>query len=171
MKPWTSRFIALTLFAAVFATGWFLLQAGQGGAQALLMNTDLPERELTIERGGMTIGRFTVEIADTPDAQRIGLMNRTELADDRGMLFIWDTAFLAAMWMKNTLIPLDFVFVRADGTIAWIVHNVEPCPPDGACPGYSSPIPVSMVLEVAGGRSAELGLRIGDQLVLHEKLL
>lgn len=136
------------------------------GAQAVPVNSGLVERELVIERTGDTIARFTVEIADTPDAQVIGLMGRTELAPDRGMLFIWDTPFYPSMWMKNMLISLDLVFVRENGTIAWIVHNVPPCPPSGACPAYRSPVRVTTVLEVAAGRAAELGLRIGDKLVL-----
>lgn len=160
-------FIAGLLAAAVLSLGKLQRSAE---AQALLINTDLPERQLVIQRAGETIAGFTVEIADTPDTQRIGLMGRTQLAADRGMLFIWETPILASMWMKNTLIPLDFVFVRADGTIAWIVHNVQPCPPEGACPGYGSPVPVTMVLEVAGGRAAELGLRIGDKLVVREPM-
>lgn len=137
-------------------------------AQAVPVNTGLAERELLIERAGETIARFTVEIADSPEAQIIGLTGRTELAADRGMLFVWDRPFAASMWMKHMFIPLDLVFVRANGTIAWIVHNVPPCPPQGACPSYSSPVPVTTVLEVAAGRSVELGLRIGDKLVWAE---
>ena len=84
------------------------------------------------------------------------------------MLFIWERPFYASMWMKNTLIPLDFIFVRDDGRIAWIVHNVQPCPPVGDCPGYGSPVPVTMVLEVAGGQrpnsvcASVTGLFYGD---------
>lgn len=134
--------------------------------QGTPVNVGLPERQLLIQRGEEVIAVFTVEIADTPETQRVGLMGRTELDPQRGMLFIWDEPFYVSMWMKNTLIPLDFVFVRDDGRIAWIYHNVQPCPPVGECPGYTSPVRVSMVLEVAGGRAAELGLRVGDRLVL-----
>lgn len=164
-KKWVlGAAVVLTVVAAV------VMYVGgqlQGSAQDLPINVGLPERELVIERAGETIAEFTVEIADTPETQRIGLMGRTELAPDRGMLFIWERPFYASMWMKNTLIPLDFIFVRDDGRIAWIVHNVQPCPPVGDCPGYGSPVPVTLVLEVAGGRAAELGLRIGDRLVLR----
>lgn len=170
MRKHDTRYLAgaavVVVVLAVIA--WLNVGHDPAGAQQLPINVGLPERELIIQRAGETLATFTVEIADEPETQRIGLMGRTELAPDRGMLFIWDAPFHAAMWMKNTLIPLDFVFVRDDGRIAWIVHNVQPCPPVGDCPGYGSPIPVSMVLEIGGGLAAELGLRLGDRLVLVE---
>lgn len=164
--------MAAVLVAAAALAAAVAADAEEGPAQVVTedgvpMNVGLPERRLHIVRNGETIASFTVEIADTPETQRVGLMGRTELAPDRGMLFIWSRPFYPTMWMKNTLIPLDFIFVRADGRIAWIVHNVPPCPPEGDCPGYGPPVPVTMVLEVAGGRSVELGLRIGDRLVLE----
>jgi uncharacterized membrane protein (UPF0127 family) len=104
--------------------------------------------------------RFTVEIARTPQEQGYGLMNRSELAPDRGMIFPFDLPRDAAFWMKNTLIPLDMIFVRADGSIANIAANtvplsLDPVPSDG---------PVKAVLEIAGGRAAELGIKPGDKV-------
>lgn len=168
-----SAISALVLVMVAAALGAFLAHdsfvLGQDSAPGdIPVNVGLPERRLLIQRAGETVAEFTVEIADTTETQRIGLMGRTELPWDRGMLFIWDSPFRVSMWMKNTLIPLDFIFVREDGRIAWITHNVPPCPPVGDCPGYGSPVPVSMVLEIAGGLSQELGLRIGDRLVLHD---
>jgi len=170
MNTLIARLMPVALIATVLVASVVSLRTEQytAGAQAPPINPDLIERELIIARDGSPITHLTVEIADTAEAQRIGLMGRTELAADRGMLFVWEKPFRAAMWMKNTLIPLDFVFVRADGRIVWIVHNVPPCPPVGDCPGYGSPIPVSMVLEIGGGRAAVLGLRLGDRLVLVE---
>ncbi|HEY8496641.1 MAG TPA: DUF192 domain-containing protein [Limnochordales bacterium] len=160
------------LRAAVLAAVVLVLATGRPAPaqeQGIPVNTGLPERVIAIERDGVEIARFTVELARTPTEQAIGLMGRTELAPDRGMLFIWPTADRVAMWMKNTLIPLDFVFIRPDGTIASIVHNVQPCPPQGLCPAYASPEPVNMVLEIGGGRSRELGIEPGDRLVLPER--
>jgi len=152
---------ARLLRAAVLAAAVLVLLAAGQPAPAqepgIPINTGLPERVIVIERDGVEIARFTVELALTPTEQAIGLMGRTELPPDRGMLFIWPTADRVAMWMKNTLIPLDFVFIRPDGTIASIVHNVQPCPPQGLCPAYASPEPVNMVLEIGGGRSESLG--------------
>lgn len=138
-----------------------------GHAQVVRINVGLPERVVVIERDGEELTRFTAEIADTPEAQQIGLMGRTELAPDRGMLFVWEPPTIIAMWMKDTLIPLDFLYVRPGGVIVAIGHDVPPCPPETVrCPAYAAPEPVSHVLEIAGGRAKELGLRPGDRLVL-----
>ena len=104
--------------------------------------------------------RFVVEVAATLEQQQYGLMNRQSLAPDRGMIFPFDPPRDASFWMRNTLIPLDMIFVRADGTIANIEANTVP---------YSEqPVlsagPVAAVLEIAGGRSAELGIKPGDKV-------
>src|SRR5690606_32059987 len=99
-----------------------------------------------------------VEIAETPEEQALGLMFRTELPDNRGMLFPHRTPRELTMWMRNTYIPLDMVFIRADGTVHRIEERTEP---------FSERIiasegPVSAVLEIAGGAAARLGLKAGD---------
>ncbi len=98
--------------------------------------------------------RFTVEVARTEAQQAQGLMNRESLAPDRGMIFPYDPPVAASFWMKNTLIPLDMIFVRADGTIARIEANTVPLSLDPVAAGEL----VASVLELAGGRSAELGI-------------
>lgn len=103
---------------------------------------------------------FTVEVARTSEEQSMGLMFRTALAPDRGMIFPMDPPRDASFWMRNTLIPLDMIFVRADGSIANIAANTvpyseEPMRSDG---------PVAAVLEIAGGRCAELGIQPGDKV-------
>ena len=119
----------------------------------------LEQAPLTI-RSGERVHRFTVEIARTPKEQEIGLMNRSSLAPDRGMIFPYDQPHPAAFWMKNTLIPLDMIFIRADGTIARIAANTVPLSLEPVPAGE----PVAAVLEIAGGRSAELGIREGDRV-------
>ena len=104
--------------------------------------------------------RFTVEVARTAEEQINGLMNRTSLAPDRGMIFPFEEPREASFWMKNTLIPLDMIFVRADGTIANIEANTVPL---SLQPVYSAG-PIAAVLEIAGGRSAELGINAGDKV-------
>lgn len=104
--------------------------------------------------------RFTVEVARTSEEQATGLMNRSSLAPDRGMIFPFEAPREASFWMKNTLIPLDMIFVRADGTIANIEANTVPLLLQ---PVYSAG-PVAAVLEIAGGRSAELGIKAGDKV-------
>jgi hypothetical protein len=105
------------------------------------------------------VHHFTVEVAATPDQQERGLMFRQSLAPDRGMIFPYQPAQEVAFWMKNTLIPLDIVFVGVDGRIARITKaqamDLTPLP---------SGAPVTGVLEIRGGRAEELGIREGDKV-------
>lgn len=101
---------------------------------------------------------FTVEIADTEELRARGLMFRQRLPEDRGMLFDFGTPRPVAMWMKNTYISLDMLFIRADGTIAYIAENTVPKSLDTI--GISEP--VLAVLELAGGTSRKHGFRSGD---------
>ena len=119
----------------------------------------LEQVPLTITSGG-GLHRFTVEVASTSEQQAMGLMYRNKLSPDRGMVFPFDPPRDASFWMRNTLIPLDMIFIRADGSIANIEANTvpyseEPVTSDG---------PVMAVLEIAGGRSAELGIKPGDKV-------
>ncbi len=102
--------------------------------------------------------RFTVEVAATPQQQEAGLMFRKSLADNGGMLFPMDPPRTASFWMKNTLIPLDMLFIRTDGTIAFIGANTVPYSREPVSAG----VPVAAVLELRGGRAAELGIKEGD---------
>jgi len=116
--------------------------------------------ELTIETAGGAAHRFAVEIARTPAERSQGLMFRERLAADAGMLFFYTQDQPVSMWMKNTLIPLDMLFIRRDGRISKIAERTVPLSEaviasDGA---------VAAVLEVNGGTAARLGLRPGDRV-------
>ena len=106
--------------------------------------------------------RFQVEIAATPAEQARGLMFRKSLAPDRGMLFIYKRPQPVAYWMKNTLIPLDIIYIQPGGRILSIVRNARPHDETPLPSGG----PVLGVLEIAGGRAAQLGVLPGDR-VLH----
>jgi uncharacterized protein len=103
--------------------------------------------------------KFTVQVAATPEQQEHGLMFYRSLPGDRGMIFPYDPPQAVSFWMKNTLIPLDMLFIRADGTIARIAT---------AKPLDETPVPsgvaIAAVLEIRGGRAAELGIREGDKV-------
>jgi uncharacterized membrane protein (UPF0127 family) len=114
---------------------------------------------LTITSNGRD-HRFTVEVASTVEQQSMGLMYRNKLAPDRGMIFPFDPPRDASFWMRNTLIPLDMIFIRADGSIANIAENTVPYSEEPVL----SAGPVAAVLEIAGGRAAELGLKPGDRV-------
>ncbi|MEO5806747.1 DUF192 domain-containing protein [Devosia sp.] len=104
---------------------------------------------------------FNLEIVDTPSGRAKGLMFRQELAPDAGMLFDFKEQRPVSFWMQNTLIPLDMVFIDAKGVVKSVHVNARPLDttaiPSGA--------PVQFVLEIAGGRSVEIGLKAGDTMV------
>ena len=114
---------------------------------------------MTVASKGKT-HRFIVEVARTPQEQATGLMNRSTLAPDRGMIFPFEAPRPASFWMKNTLIPLDILFIRADGTIANVEANTVPLSLDNVNSAGS----VAAVLEIPGGRAAELGIAAGDRV-------
>jgi uncharacterized membrane protein (UPF0127 family) len=103
-----------------------------------------------------------LEVAKTPQEQATGLMFRTELPDDRGMFFPIQPARNVRFWMKNVLIELDMVFLR-EGVVQAIIPNVPPCLSE-TCPNYGPDVPVDGVIELRGGRAAQLGLKVGDRI-------
>lgn len=103
-----------------------------------------------------------LEVAKTAQEQALGLMYRTSLADDRGMLFPFNPPRPLRFWMKNCKIPLDMVFIR-DAVVRAIVANAPPCTA-APCPTYGTDVPVNQVVELRGGRAAELGLEVGDRV-------
>lgn len=102
---------------------------------------------------------FTVQVAATLEQQEHGLMFFRSLPADQGMIFPYDPPQDISFWMKDTLIPLDMLFIRADGTIARIV-TAKPLDETAVPAGE----PVAAVLEIRGGRAAELGIRVGDHV-------
>jgi uncharacterized protein len=108
---------------------------------------------------------FTVEVAGGLISQAKGLMFRTELADTAGMIFPFGQPKRASFWMKNTVIPLDIIFVRPNGTIESIAENTVPYSTDPVESGE----PVGAVLELRGGLTAELGIAAGDRVAWRSK--
>ena len=103
---------------------------------------------------------FNVEVVDTPESRAKGLMFREELADDAGMLFDFKQEREVSFWMSNTLIPLDMIFVGADGVVKTIHVNARP----QDLTSIPSQVPVQFVLEIPGGRTEELGIKPGDTM-------
>ena len=115
---------------------------------------------LTVTTAAGKTHRFIVEVARTPEEQARGLMDRQSLAPDRGMVFPYQPPQPVAFWMKNTLIPLDMIFIAPGGRILRIEPNTVP----HSLEPVGSGEPVEAVLELAGGRSAELGIAAGDKV-------
>jgi uncharacterized membrane protein (UPF0127 family) len=104
-----------------------------------------------------------VEVADTDETRSRGLMFRRELADDAGMLFVWPDAQVRSFWMRNTPLPLDMLFIGADGRLQGCVERAEPFTDTPR----SIPRPARFVLEVNAGFCARHGLVAGDRLVVR----
>ena len=109
--------------------------------------------------------QFTVEIADDPVERARGLMYREEMARDHGMLFDFAREGEQAFWMKNTPLPLDIIFIRADGTVVSIAADTTPYSTES----IPSEGPARFVLEVNAGVAADIGLAPGDRL-LHRRV-
>lgn len=119
----------------------------------------LPVIDLVVSRGDVR-HVFRVELAQSGQEQAQGLMFRERMGADEGMLFPMRPQRLAGFWMKNTLIPLDIVFIGTDGQISNIAANAIPHSLD---PKISSGM-AAAVLEINGGRAAELGIAPGDRV-------
>jgi uncharacterized membrane protein (UPF0127 family) len=132
--------------------------APQGQAAAVHPVSGLPIIDLAIH-SGKTRHAFRVEVAASQEEQAKGLMFRTEMGADEGMLFPHDPPRRASFWMKNTVIPLDIIYVGVDGRILNIVdakpYDLTPLPSAGVA---------SAVLELNGGRAVQLGIKAGDKV-------
>ncbi len=138
-------------FAAfvVFASALF------GSASAQTLRTEPLD---IVTAGG--VRHFTVEIAETDATRESGLMFRKSLAPDRGMLFDFGTPQTVTFWMKNTLIPLDLIFIGKDGHVVSIARNATPMS-EALIPSGG---PILGVLEVRGGRADQIGVKPGDEV-------
>ncbi len=143
--------MTLRTVAALFAL--FLFPA------ALAQSTEVETQELMIatQAGQRT---FQVELADEPEEQRTGLMFRRSMAPEAGMLFDFETPRVVSMWMRNTYLPLDMLFIGADGRVVSIAKRTTPLSERTISSGGS----VRYVLEINAGASDALGIRVGDQV-------
>ncbi len=108
------------------------------------------EKSVTIQTSADSVA-YKVEVVRTPDEKAMGLMYRKTLPEGWGMLFVYDNPSLLSFWMKNTLIPLDILFIGSDLRIKHIAADTPPCPPQSQCPTYAPSEPVHYVLELNGG--------------------
>ena len=119
---------------------------------------ELPKEKLVIVTHDGQQHVFNVEMAIKQDQQIVGEMFRTKVPEDGGMLFDWGYAHDSQMWMRNTLVPLDMVFINPDGTIRAIAENTTP----RSLAVIDSHGPVRATLEMAAGVTAKLDIRVGD---------
>ncbi|MDE2251952.1 MAG: DUF192 domain-containing protein [Gammaproteobacteria bacterium] len=129
---------------------------------ATAADEDMPRSALEI-RTAHGHQRFNIRIADTAARQELGLMFQTRLPADEGMLFPQAKPRIVSMWMKNTYIPLDMLFIDSHGRIVCLLAMTKP----QSLEILSCPKPVKAVLEIGGGEAGERGIRVGDR-VLYE---
>ena len=147
--------LAIVLRRMVLALGAILLVACLGSDHA---NAQTLEKLTLVTASGRH--DFQVEVMRTPDERAKGLMFRRFMPADRGMLFDFQRVEPVAMWMQNTYIPLDMIFIRADGSVARIAERTEPL----STRTIPSGEPVLSVLELNGGIAEKIGLKPGDKV-------
>ena len=121
---------------------------------------ELPREKLVVVTRDGQRHEFQVEMALTPEQQTVGLMFRPSVPADGGMLFDWGAPRDNAMWMRNTISPLDMLFINADGTIRRVAEDTVP----GSLATIESRGPVRATLELAAGTAKRLGIRVGDKV-------
>jgi hypothetical protein len=152
--------LRLLVLAALLSAGPFAAVPAMAQDAPLLELASFPRSALTIHT---RVGRghvFRIWIADSPQRQEQGLMFVRDLPADEGMLFVNDPDRVISMWMKNTFIPLDMLFIDADGRVAAIFERTVP----QSLAVLSYPKPVRAVLELAGGDVMKFGIKVGDQV-------
>ena len=110
---------------------------------------------------------YTVELARTPEEQTQGLMFRESLPQRAGMLFLFRDASPHRFWMKNTMIPLDIVWLDGSGRVLFVSADTPPCRAD-PCPAYGPEVPAPIVLEIEGGMAAKEKVTVGSRISFEE---
>ncbi len=142
------------LFAALF-----LAAAACGATPKPPKATDARQPRVILPSGAV----YRLELARTPQEQAQGLMFRESLPEKTGMLFLFEDNGVHRFWMKNTMIPLDMVWMDAEGRVLFVSSNTPPCKAD-PCPTYGPDSHAASVLEIAGGRAAREKIVIGSVL-------
>jgi len=112
---------------------------------------------------------FEVEIAQTPEEKRKGLMGRDKLAEDKGMLFAYEEENIYSFWMKNMKFALDIIWIDSNATVIHIAENVPPCQ-EGNCQSYRPERKATYILEINAGLASKYGIKTGDAVILPENL-
>lgn len=156
--------LAVTVLFLTISYGSLVIHPQHGTAQA---DSVVPSGQLlTIDQRAWLGDRWIYfEVARTPSEQAMGLMFRTHLSRDRGMVFPFDPPRPVRFWMRNVSIPLDMLFVHA-GEIIAISSDVPPCTTP-TCPTYGPDPEIDHVIELAGGTAELLGIAVGDRVELE----
>jgi uncharacterized membrane protein (UPF0127 family) len=156
-----SRRLAAALAAAVLASAC----GASPKSEPNPVSTPAPASGPRIELPSGAV--YRLELALTPEDQAQGLMFRENLPEKTGMLFVFAEPAPHHFWMKNTMIPLDMIWMDEAGRVVFVSANTPPCTAD-PCPTYGPSAPARRVLEIAGGKAAKEGVNVGDVLKLAD---
>ncbi|MHC5758751.1 DUF192 domain-containing protein [Nostoc sp.] len=168
----TRRLSLLSIVLSIFLMGCSMpttakppsLTPGSQTPAPKSLGQTLPISAQAIVPNGTTI---QLEVAQTPQQQAMGLMYRSALPDNRGMLFGFPSPQPVSFWMKNVPVPLDMVFLHK-GVVKYIQAAAPPCASE-PCPTYGPNTPIDKVIELRSGRAAELNLKVGDTVKISQK--
>src|SRR3989338_4872669 len=131
----------------------------------LVLITSCAKYETILIDNGAEEIKVKAEVADTPEKREMGLMGREHLGENKGMFFAFDNEGTYAFWMKNTLIPLDIIFISKDLQIVEIIH-AEPCAEE-PCETYETTEASRYVMEVNGNFTTRNGIDVGDEVIIE----
>lgn len=153
------------------AISWvFVLLQAVMALPAIAETASMAPPALLFEKDSLVIATKTgkriiqIEVAATPEQKERGLMHRTSLAKDSGMLFVWPRDEDISMWMKDTIIPLDMLFIDKNGIIVYIAPYTKPESLDAISAG----VPVRAVLELPAGAAKEKHIEVGDKVITKQ---
>jgi uncharacterized membrane protein (UPF0127 family) len=155
-----SALLAAVTLLAVPAMAWVASPAAAQEDDPISAQPKLPTQVVTVQGHGGPPHRFTAEMATTPREQQVGEMYRTNIPADQGMFFDWGVPREMPMWMKHCPVPEDMVFIGPDGTITHIAENTVP----ESLAQISSGGPARATLELQGGITEKLDIRVGDKV-------
>jgi hypothetical protein len=156
------KFLIIILFVAVGCGIFFVVKKNNKNQVCLA-------HEATAE--GFKSNCFLVELATTSAQREQGLMNRDSLEQDKGMIFVFEKEGVYPFWMKNTLIPLDMIWIdenpsTGSGRVVFVAENVQPCQTE-ICPIINPKTNAKYVLEINGGLSKKLDIKVGDYGIIY----
>jgi uncharacterized membrane protein (UPF0127 family) len=149
------------LLALLVATPLALSAAARAAVDLTVAQPDLPKEKMVVVTRDGVHHDFMVEMALTPDQQEVGLMFRTNIPADGGMLFDWGGSRVSQMWMKNTVSSLDMLFVDHEGVVRRIAERTVP----ESLATIDSLVPVRATVELAAGTAERLDIRVGDKVL------
>lgn len=153
----------MKIIKVLFLVGVLILGMSLLGFGNMIFSDQDSYSDGEIITGFLNGAQYQLEVAVSSQAQRQGLMNRSSLAQDRGMIFIYSQEEMRSFWMKDTLVSLDMIFLDKNGYVVHIEEQVPPCL-EKPCTSYSSKYPSQYVIEIKAGQSEKIGLSQGQHV-------